>query len=183
MQKFNKGDLVQIAKDLGQTMSHFKSDQKAIVSYSYADKYGGGVDECGHEYGLVFSNGSTSAWYYEHQLELIAKDKWSLAEEWMKKRNVRIEKESDIDYIFAHPEKALSGNSIPLIALGRMVGIKDMWGSQGEYVTLASNCTKVFRLAQPYLAAKDKEGWIKRAEEIKKHKEDSYENQRHSRSK
>jgi hypothetical protein len=42
-QKFNKGDVVWVAKDLGSTMSHFNNDCPAIVMYSYESEYGGGV--------------------------------------------------------------------------------------------------------------------------------------------
>ena len=41
MQKFKKGDMVRVAKDLGPYMSHFTGDCEAIVMGSYADLFGG----------------------------------------------------------------------------------------------------------------------------------------------
>ena len=40
-QLFNKGDLVRVAEDLGNSMLHFTNDCAAIIEYSYADRYGG----------------------------------------------------------------------------------------------------------------------------------------------
>lgn len=68
MQKFNKGDHVKIADDLGPTMPHFPSGIEAIVEYSYADKYGGSDTD---SYSLKLKGGGSIAWYYESQLTLI----------------------------------------------------------------------------------------------------------------
>ena len=40
-QKYKRGNLVHIAKDLGDHMSHFTSDKDVIIVGSYADQYGG----------------------------------------------------------------------------------------------------------------------------------------------
>lgn len=69
-QKFQRYDLVHIAKDLGNSMSHFKSDVDAIVLYSYEQ-------ECGHKlaegttYALYIQEYGHTAWYYENQLTLV----------------------------------------------------------------------------------------------------------------
>lgn len=80
-QKFNRGDLVHVARDLGPSMSHFTSNVDAIVDGSYAEV-------CNpHFYGdedhlkkyclflLIPGNGSIRhvSWYHEHQLTLIRK--------------------------------------------------------------------------------------------------------------
>lgn len=46
-QKFKRGDVVWVAKNLGSMMSHFASDCPAVVLYSYEDEYGEGD---GYEY-------------------------------------------------------------------------------------------------------------------------------------
>ncbi len=82
-QKFKKGDLVRIAKNLGQSMSHFRSDCEAIVIGSYADR-----DTCqsavdpNHfkEYTLFIEGVGTSSWYKEDQLTLIKSGEHDLLE-------------------------------------------------------------------------------------------------------
>ncbi|KUJ56438.1 hypothetical protein [Chryseobacterium aquaticum] len=69
MQKFKRGNLVKIADDLGEGMSHFEKGKEAIILFSYKDLYGGNNDK---SYEVVFPDtGTTSAWYKEHQLTLI----------------------------------------------------------------------------------------------------------------
>ena len=67
-QKFPVGSRVHIAKDLGGSMSHFKSDCDATVEYVYAHAYGG--DDI-KSYSLNIDNHGSSAWYEEWQLTLI----------------------------------------------------------------------------------------------------------------
>lgn len=67
-QKFHRGDLVHIAKDLGPSMAHFESDLDAIVIGSYRDLYGG--DDV-KSYSVMFPDGSTCSWYHEHQLTFL----------------------------------------------------------------------------------------------------------------
>ena len=78
-QKFFAGDLVYVAKDLGPSMEHFESGQRAIVLYSYADKYDS--VSCGNtkDFGLyLIDSKRTVAWYHEHQLTLIEPDRFDL---------------------------------------------------------------------------------------------------------
>ena len=67
-QKFPVGSRVKINKDLGASMSHFKSDVTATVEYTYAHAYGG------HDvksYSLYIDDHGSVAWYREDQLTLI----------------------------------------------------------------------------------------------------------------
>jgi hypothetical protein len=68
-QKFRRGDLVKIADDLGPTMSHFRSGMRAVVEYSYAEKYGGNDNK---SYSLHVEGTGSSSWYKEYQLIMIA---------------------------------------------------------------------------------------------------------------
>lgn len=73
-QKFHKGDLVHVVKDLGEYMSHFPSDMDAVVVGSYRDQY---PQNCARDYvggyTLQLASGNTVAWYDEHQLILISR--------------------------------------------------------------------------------------------------------------
>lgn len=74
MQKFFKGDLVRIAKDLGPSMSHFEKDCEAVVMYTYAEAYGPGRRN-ETQYSLVLlPSGAQVSWYDEDQLTLIEGD-------------------------------------------------------------------------------------------------------------
>lgn len=72
-QKFKRGDMVHVLKNLGEAMSHFPSDFDGIVYGSYNDMYGdkSGIDES-HQYGLILVDGTNScAWYPEGTLTLV----------------------------------------------------------------------------------------------------------------
>ncbi len=65
-QKFKRGDVVHIAADLGQSMSHFEKDEDVVILYSYADEYGGDDTK---SYSVLFVKGGNEvSWYDEHQL-------------------------------------------------------------------------------------------------------------------
>ena len=78
-QKFNHGDLVHIAKDLGRAMHHFEADQDAIVVGSYADQYGGDDTK---SYTLHLQGHGPVSWYSEHQLTLIEENRRDLLIQW-----------------------------------------------------------------------------------------------------
>lgn len=70
-QKFQLGDIVRVAKDLGPQMTHFSGKgEMALVIGSYSDQYGG---EDVDSYTLYFQRGGECSWYLEHQLSLIEK--------------------------------------------------------------------------------------------------------------
>lgn len=78
-QKFRRGNLVRINKDLGMSKAHFESDCLAIILGSSADIY----DTPNiYEYKVMFpSTGSTSAWYDQCDLTLIEEGGETLIEE------------------------------------------------------------------------------------------------------
>ncbi len=78
-QKFQVGDLVRIAKDLGHAMSHFEADQDAIVVGSYADQFGGDDTK---SYTLQLQGRGPVSWYSEHQLTLIEENRRDLLIQW-----------------------------------------------------------------------------------------------------
>jgi len=94
-QKFSRGDLVRIAKDLGPHMTHFKSDCLAIVCYSDRDSDDDSDADPGEppSYSLYLENGRESSWYEEHQLTLIEPSRLDLLAKWKRNnRNTRTKK-------------------------------------------------------------------------------------------
>lgn len=69
-QKFQRGDLVQIAEDLGTSMPHFTSNKRAVVVGTYDEQFGGGDIDI---YTLHVEGEGQVSWYHEHQLTLIKK--------------------------------------------------------------------------------------------------------------
>jgi hypothetical protein len=76
MQKYTRGMLVWIAKNLGNSMAHFESGCFAIIHHSYSDMYGGNDADGNASYSVVFlDDGRSCSWYDENQLTLISKDR------------------------------------------------------------------------------------------------------------
>lgn len=76
-QKFFKGDLVQIG-EMPKYMAHFQGNCEAIVSYTYAEKYGGGARNERQYSVYILPNRGEVAWYDEEQLTLIEPDRFDL---------------------------------------------------------------------------------------------------------
>jgi hypothetical protein len=164
-QKFNKGDYVQVAKDLGPSMAHFASDCEAIVIGSYADKYGGGNTS---SYTIHIKDRGEISWYYESQLELITPDKLDLLEEWEVKKQEESDKKSDLDWIFTHGDEVLDNpHGASIQTLANCFGLMNLWGSRGEGVTYFSNSRRTLDLASPWLKKNDKQGWLNFCDTIK----------------
>lgn len=158
MQKFNKGDLVRIASDLGRSMSHFTSDCDAIVIGSYADQYGGRDTK---SYTLHLKVCGESAWYYESQLTLIEANRPDILKEWEDAADTERRQKSDLDWIFAHGADVLkSPHGASLQALSSAIGMGNLWGSRGEGFDYAMNSARVMSIAAPYLERGDKAGWL-----------------------
>lgn len=96
-QKFQHGDLVRIAKDLGAFMEHFECDQEAIVDYSYTGRYDGNDAE---SYGLILcKDGNQVSWYHGHQLTFIRHVGEAGKAEIRAARKNREKQETDIEWI------------------------------------------------------------------------------------
>lgn len=164
-QKFIKGDLVRVAKDLGQTMSHFVADCDAIVMGSYADQFGGNDTS---SYTLHLKGKGRSSWYKEHQLTLIKQNQLGLLSEWEEEEKEEAEKKSDIDWIFNNGEKVAHNAHISsLKTMASYIGIDNIWGSRGDGIDLFNNSLIVMSIAIPYLMSGDKEGFLEAAGKIK----------------
>ena len=163
MQKYHKGDLVRVAKDLGALMAHFPSDRDAIVEHSYNDEYGGG-EEQSHDYCVYFKGEGGVSWYKEHQLELLEPNRLDLLKTWEDEVNAENTQKSDLDWIFENGKDIVSAfpgyHGSTTSALGKCIGIDNMWGSHGEGFVFHENSIRVLRLVEPFLITGDKQGWL-----------------------
>ena len=162
-QKYKNGDLVRIADDLGPTMRHFRSSADAIILYSYNDKFGCGDTD---NYALHIKDSGFHAWYKEHQLTLIEKNRLDLLDEWEREEKEYEEKVSDLDWIFENGSDVLKGaHGSSIQALAECLGVGNLWGSHGEGIDYYFNSIKVLSIAEPFLREGDKAGWLKFCED------------------
>jgi hypothetical protein len=139
-------------------MSHFQSGCEAIVIGSYADQYGGSNH---NSYTLHIKDSGRCSWYYGQQLTLIERGRYDLLEQWEDEKERLHKQRSDLDWIFQNGPDVLGnmwGSSVE--ALGKCVGIQNLWGSHGEGIAYMENSFRVLSLAAPYLEKKDKDGWL-----------------------
>ena len=162
-QKFHMGDLVQVAEDLGPSMAHFTSGCRAVVMGSYDDKFGGGDTD---SYTLFLEGSGECSWYHECQLTLIESNRCDLLREWKDTKEKREAQESDLDWIFSGnvpTPDGIPGASVE--ALGKCLGVENLWGFNGEGMNWYANAMLIVRHARPFITAQDKEGWLKYCED------------------
>lgn len=164
-QKFQKGDLVHVAEDLGPGMSHFKSGCRAIVIGSYADKYGG---ENSNSYTLFLEGEGECSWYYGQQLTLIEPSRTDLLETWKDDKGKEAKVRSDLDWIFSNGKQVLENpHGASVGALARCFGLTNLWGSKGEGFVYYENAMTILEMARLYLESGDKKGWLNYCEELR----------------
>lgn len=164
-QKFQKGDLVHVAKDLGPSMSHFTADVDAIVIGSYNDQYGGGDTSV---YTLHLKGRGQVSWYYDSQLELLEHNRGDLLATWEAEQEAERTQKADIDWIFENGPDVLKGaHGASVATLAQGLGITNLWGAHGEGMSYYENSMRTLSVAAPYLAAKDKAGWLALCEKVK----------------
>ena len=164
-QKFQKGDLVHVAKDLGSSMSHFTADIDAIVIGSYQDQFGGGNTK---DYTLHLKGHGQVSWYQESQLELLERNRGDLLANWEAEQETERKQKSDIDWIFANgPDVLKETHGASVATLARGLGITNLWGFHGEGLAYYENSMRVLALAAPFLEGKDKAGWLALCEKVK----------------
>lgn len=135
-QKYAKGDHVQVAKDLGEHMSHFESNCEAIVMYTYYERYGGDdIDS----YCLHIKNKGESSWYEEHQLTLIEKDRLDLLDEWIEEEKQEEKRyPKDIEDYKHNPirfaETLLKSSKSKLVLLPFQKKVLEAFASKNDYL-------------------------------------------------
>jgi len=152
-QKFKRGDVVHIAKDLGPSMAHFENDLEAVVMGSYRDQYGG---DNAKDYTLMFCrDGNEVSWYGETQLTFLRHGGEAEIERIKFEREKRKSTERDINWIMANWLGIRENPSgATLAALMRLIGIENPWPS-GEGWELAENQMRTFALFDPILSTGD----------------------------
>lgn len=80
--KYKHGDMVRVADDLGDTMSHFESGVDAIILGSYQDLCGGSMKHHHREYSIYIRGKGSVSWYKEDQLELIERGCGDVLVQW-----------------------------------------------------------------------------------------------------
>jgi len=133
LQKFKRGNLVHVDKELGSMMTHFENDKDAIIVGSYADQFGGNNTK---SYTLIFlDDGCEVSWYEEHQLTLIDEGGEHLFEEAKATREKIRKQDTDINYILEHLDLGrLSSESI--LMLFDVIGFKTLFHKSGEFFVL-----------------------------------------------
>lgn len=130
-QKYKRGDMVRIAKDLGPSMSHFEADQDAIVMGSYRDQFGG--DNVDSYTVMLCESGGETSWYYEHQLTFIRHvgDEGIAAIETVREK--REAEETNLEWIVKNwPSIREKPPGATMSELMRRCGIEKPWGAHGE---------------------------------------------------
>lgn len=154
-QKFKRGDVVHIAKNLGPSMWHFENDCDAIIMASYRDLYGG--DDINNWKVMFCDTGGECAWYYTNQLTFLRHGGEAEIEKVTFLREKREATEQDIDWILAnwiHIRERTPGATIgKLMAL---VGITDPSGPSGEGFVWYANAMATRKLLDRVLSTGDR---------------------------
>lgn len=158
---FSVYDLVHINAEMPEAMSHFDKDKDAIITkYSHNSCQVG--NEWEHSYSLFIKGRGGVSWYHNFNLQLVEKNREDLLITWQEELKKENELHSDLEWIFNNGKRVLEGCPGPTAsALGKCVGIDNMWGSRGEGVTLYANTIAVLNMAKVYLEKGDKKGWLK----------------------
>lgn len=153
-QKFKRGDVVHIAKDLGPMMSHFTADVDAIVMGSYRDQFGVGSTS---RYTLMFLDGYECSWYDEYDLTLLRHGGEEEITKVKQAREAKEEQESDLVWIVENWKKLKKEGigGATLNELIRLMGVAEPWGPRGEGVDYYINAQAAVRILDPVLCTGD----------------------------
>jgi hypothetical protein len=137
-QKFMRGNLVHIAKDLGPHMSHFTNDVDAIIIGSYRDLYGG--SSVGG-YSVIFpDDGSAVSWYEEDQLTFIDQGGEHLIIEAQKIADARTKQITDLGWVVSNwNEECQNFSPATILFLFEKIGHETSFLRNGEYALLYSD--------------------------------------------
>ena len=153
-QKFKRGDVVHIATDLRQSMSHFEKDIDVVILGSYADQFGGNNTE---DYTVLFlDSGTEVSWYSEEQLTFLRHGGEKLIDEIKKAESQRQKVESNLNWIVGNWEKIrLKTPSATINKLMSLIGITNPWGNHGEGIDYANHARYTFRCLDTVLLTGD----------------------------
>lgn len=151
-QKFKRGTLVEVlvghqvwsSKDGVIDISPENIGRKAIIEYSYAEKYGGSGNLL-NSYSIIYQDtGSSEAWKDLNELKFIDEGGEHLIKE-AKETYERLQKEyTSLAYIISHLEEGKI-NSEGLLILFELLGYKSRFWHSGEFYFLWAE----WRIFQP----------------------------------
>lgn len=183
-QKFKRGDVVHIAKNLGSFMFHFDADEDVVIIGSYCDQFHSHgrpmlnipersiapvadhtvpfdqPEDCcgpnGHSYTVLFFSGGTSSWYWERQLTFLRHGGEELIEQINAEYEDRKKAESDMEWIVTN-WNAIRENppGATMNYLMKRVGITEPWGSQGEGLAYYANAQQTYAALDEALRSGD----------------------------
>jgi hypothetical protein len=157
---FDIDDLVHIKPEQPECMRHFVKDKDAIVVECRHNDCQRG-NEWEHSYALYIKGEGRVSWYHNYNLDLIEKDRRDLLEEWEREKEKEQKLHSDLNWIFANGGSVLhKASGATISALAACLDVNNLWGSHGEGFAYYQNAMAVLHLAEPYLRAGDKSGWI-----------------------
>lgn len=150
-QKFKRGDVVRIAKDLGPHMAHFENDRDAVIIGSYRDQYGG--DNIDSWTVMFCDTGYRVSWYETQQLTFIKNIGEDGIEAILVAKSKREDVEKDFDWIVANWIGIRENPSGATMAkLMSLVGITNPWGRNGEGFVYHANMMATYKLLDPVLS-------------------------------
>jgi hypothetical protein len=153
-QKFKRGDVVHIAKNLGSMMNHFPNDQDAIIMGSYRDQYGG--DDVDSWTVMFCDSGGESSWYETWQLTFLRHGGEVEIEKVKMLRARREASQRDVNWIVSNWLNIRENPPGATMAeLMKLVGITNPWGKHGEGITYYANMMRTRQLLDPVLSIGD----------------------------
>lgn len=173
MQKFKRGDIVHVNKELPPYMNHFRADFDAIIIGSYADQYGGSdVDS----YTIMEPDtGGTISWYYTSNLSFVREGHDEEIQEIERQRAMREQQESDLVWIVKNwPRIRENPSGFTMCALMKLIGITNPWGRHGEGFVYHGNAMNTHAGLDSALSTGDMAVVEKRIADVKAYLAGSY---------
>lgn len=166
-QKFKRGNLVKVL--VGHLIWQSKDGEvkwidiapndvgrKAIIEYSYSEKYGDGKPAKNNSYSIVWADtGSSMAWKYDNELELLEDGGEHLFTEAKAKREAAKKRNTDLKQIIeTWDEKKGNLSSETILFLFDKIGYKSSFLVNGEFYALFADWEVLYPLFDLIMIAK-----------------------------
>lgn len=163
-QKFKRGNLVKVLvghqiwsnKEGVKDIAPENVGRKAIIEYSYAEKYGGGQSSKTNSYSIVWADtGSSESWKDDHELELIEEGGEYLFAEAKANREKISKVNTDLKQIketWVEKQGKLSSETI--LFLFDKIGYKSSFFRNGEFYALFADWSELYPLFDVIMTAK-----------------------------
>lgn len=150
-QRFKRGDVVHIAKDLGPAMKHFDNDQDAIILGSHQDQFGG--DKVDIWTVMLCDSGARSSWYHTNQLTFLRHGGEQEIQKVEALCSSRQNQERNIHWILANWSKIrLHTPDSTMEKLMELIGITNPYGFRGEELNYYFNAFCTYQMFDSVLS-------------------------------